>query len=94
MELDNNSNINQSAPSSHTASTHRRLRPSISESSATLMDRSPSLHVPELIQPHPHPHRPTIEQNMAFAALQQSQQESNMNYLTTTNSADRSNKRI
>jgi hypothetical protein len=50
------------------------------------------------IQPHPHPHRPTIEQNMAFAALQQSQQEFNVNNLaigpTTTNPTDRSNKRI
>ena len=94
MELDNNSiSNNQSAPSSPIASTHRRLRPSISESSAILMDRSPSLQVPEVIQPQPHPHRPTIEQNMAFAALQQSQQESNMNNLTigpTTNPADRS----
>lgn len=100
MELDNN-NSNQSAPSSPIASTHRRLRPSISESSAILMDRSPSLQAPEVIQPQPHPHRPTIEQNMAFAALQQSQQESNMNMTnltigptttttTTTNSTDRS----
>ena len=97
MELDSTSS-NQSAPSSPIASTHRRLRPSISESSAILMDRSPSLHVTETIQLQPHPHRPTIEQNMAFAALQQSQQSSNMNNLTigstTTNPADRSNKRI
>lgn len=96
MELDNNNNNSSSpsAPSSPIASTHRRLRPSIPESSAILMDRSPSLHVPEVIQPDPHPHRPTIEQNMAFAALQQSQQESNVNNLTTTKPADRSNKRI
>lgn len=99
MELDNNNNnsSSQSAPSSPIASTHRRLRPSISESSSILMDRNSSRHVPEMIQPHPHPHRPTVEQNMAFAALQQSQQESNMNNLTigpTTNPADRSNKRI
>ena len=99
MELDNNNNnSSQSAPSSPVASTHRRLRPSISESSSILIDRSPSLHVPEVIQPHPHPHRPTVEQNMAFAALQQSQQESNINNLTigptTTNPADRSNKRV
>lgn len=99
MELDNSSSSNQSAPSSPIASTHRRLRPSISESSAILMDRSPSLQVSEVIQPQPHPHRPTIEQNMAFAALQQSQQESNVNNLTvglttTTNPADRSNKKI
>ena len=103
MELDNNNNnsSNQSVPSPPIASTHRRLRPSISETSAILMDRSPSsLHVPEVIQPHLHPHRPTIEQNMAFAALQQSQQESNMNNLTigptttTSNPVDRSNTRI
>ena len=99
MELDNNinNNNNQSANSSPIASPHRRLQPSFSESSAVLMDRSPSLHAPEIIQPHPHLHRPTIEQNMAFAALQQSQQELNMN--TTTNPADRpsrslTNKRI
>lgn len=59
------------------------------------MDRTPSLQVSEVIQPQPHPHRPTIEQNMAFAALQQSQQESNMSNLTigpttpTPNPADR-----
>ena len=98
MELDNNnsSSSNQSVPSSPIASTHRRLRPSISESSAILMDRSPSLQAFEVIQPHPQPHRPTIEQNMAFAALQQSQHESNMNNLTigptttNTNPTDRS----
>jgi len=93
MELDNNSSSrssssNRSAPSSPIASTHRRLRPSISESSAILMD--PSLQVPEVIQPHPHSHRPTIEQNMAFAALQQSQQGFNVNIgPTTTNPTDR-----
>lgn len=92
MELDNNStSSNQSAPSSPIASTHHRLRPSISESSAILMDRSPS-QAPEVIHPHPHPYRPTIEQNMAFAALQQSQQESNNNLTIgpITNPADRS----
>ena len=87
MEIDNNNdNSNQSAPSSPTTSTHRRLRPSIPESSATLMDHGPSLLVPEVIHPHPLPHRPTIEQNMAFAALQQSQQELNMNVTPSTNS--------
>jgi hypothetical protein len=78
----NNNSSSQSASSSSIASTHLRLRPSISEPSAILMNHSPSLHVPEAITPHPYPHRPTIEQNMAFAALQQSQQESNMNNLT------------
>jgi len=91
MELDNNNSTssNQLVPSSPIASTHHRLRPSISESSAILMDHSPS-QVPEVIQPHPHPHRPTIEQNMAFAALQQSQQESNLTIGPITNPADRS----
>ncbi|KAF8813667.1 cyclin-domain-containing protein [Phlegmacium glaucopus] len=86
-EMENNSNSGQSAPSSPTAGARRRhLRLSISESSAILMDHGPPLPllVPEVIHPHPQSHRPTIEQNMAFAALQQSQQDINMNIDITT----------
>ena len=87
MEIDNSS---QFTPSSPKTSAHRRLRPSISESSATLMDHGPPQLVPEAI--HPHSHRPTIEQNMAFAALQQSQQELNTNIINSA--PDQSNTRI
>jgi hypothetical protein len=87
MEIENTS---QFTPSSPKTNAHRRLRPSISESSATLMDNGPPQLVPEAI--YPHSHRPTIEQNMAFAALQQSQQELNTNM--TNNTPDQSNTRI
>jgi hypothetical protein len=86
VEIDNN---NQFTPSP-ISSAHRRLRPSISESSATLIDHVPPPSVAEVI---PHPHRPTIEQNMAFAALQQSQHELNMNNIAN-NTLDQSNTRI
>jgi len=80
IELENNSNSGQSAPSSPTTGAPRRVRLSSPESSAILMDHNPplALLVPEVIHPHPQFYRPTIEQNMAFAALQQSQQDSNI----------------
>lgn len=88
METDNNENSSQPAPSSPKRSTHSRLRP---ESSTTLMDHGLPQFVPEVIHPHPISNRPTIEQNMAFAALQQLQQELNNIASTTNNSQDQSN---
>jgi len=74
MEVENNDNSGQSPSSSpRIGARRRRLRLSIPESSAILTDHGLSLPflVPEVIHPPPPPHRPTIEQNMAFAALQQ-----------------------
>jgi len=75
--FDSSENDMEDNISSPRSSADRRLRPSVSESSATLMDHGPPPLVAEVIH---HPHRPTVEQNMAFAALQQSQQELNTPY--------------
>ena len=92
MDMENNSNSGQSTPSSPIVGTRRR-RPRLSSPESSNMLDSPPLLVPEVIPPHSP--RPTIEQNMAFAALQQSQHELNMNTNSTTptiNTVDRSNK--